>query len=79
MDNEQYTTTQIRLAALAAVVRDLDLDGFMERIYLTESMAPIIDPSLWIKESGKLEEVKKIALAAKDFQKAVIKTMEDGK
>jgi hypothetical protein len=77
MDNEQYTTTQIQLAALAAVVRDMDLDGFIERICHTESVAPIIDPSLWIKAGRKLEKIKKLAIAAGDFKKVVIETMED--
>ena len=79
MDDEQYMSTQAQLTALAAVVRGLDIKGFIERINHAEAVVPILDPTLWMKGSGNLEKIKNIAVAARSFQKVVIEVMKGEK
>lgn len=71
MTNEEYTQTQQHIVLLAQLANGLDLDGFLERISLAESVAPIVDPTLWIRGGKKLHQVKRLAQALRPFQKEI--------
>lgn len=69
MSDEEYTQTQQELFLLAALVRRLDVNGFLERIAHAEGLAPILDPTLSREAMPKLEIVKQVAYGAAQFQK----------
>ena len=68
MSDEEYLETQAKLMVAAAVIRGLDLDGFLERIFMAEFGGPAIDPSLYGKAVKRLDAVKALALKAKALQ-----------
>jgi len=79
MDNEEYLNTQYQLVLQAQLINQLDLDVFLAAIEHAEAVAPIIAPTLFIQGAGKLEEVKRLAQAAKRFQTEVRRQIEEGK
>ncbi len=72
MTDEEYTVMQSRLMLLGAFANDLgDVSAFIERINEAESLAPILNPSLYQQGAAKLEIIKRVAIAARAFQKAM--------
>jgi len=71
MNNEQYKKTQDEILKLVPVVRDLDLDGFLERIYQSETTAPFIDPTSYKYASINLGIIKDLAMGLKKFQGSI--------
>jgi len=67
--DEEYLMTQHQLILLASAVRNLPLQGFLHRIGHTEAIAPIIHPSLYQRGAAKLDIIKRVAAAAREFQK----------
>lgn len=76
MTDEEYTQTQTQLLLLARFANDLDLDGFLQRISLADSIAPILEPTLWIRGGGKLQQIKRLAQALRPFQKEIREQLE---
>jgi hypothetical protein len=76
MTDEQYTATAHQLFLMAQIIRETDVNGFLERIAAAESMAPILDPTLARTAGPKLEIVKAVAFGALQFQKA-LPTLEE--
>jgi len=68
MSDEEYLETQAKLMAAAAVIRCLDLDGFLERIFMAEFGGPAIDPCPSGKAVKRLDAVKALALKAKELR-----------
>ena len=71
MTDEEYTTTMHQLFLMAGLIRELDVNGFLERISTAEAAAPILDPTLSRAAGPKLEIVKAVAFGAQQFQKAL--------
>lgn len=70
MTNEEYQRTQDALVEMCKDVLMLDLVGFLARIEHTEALGPIVDPTLWIKGSDRLEAIKRCAIAFRGAQGA---------
>lgn len=70
MTNEEYLNTQNRLILFAAAVEDLDLKAFVERISLSETVVPVLDPTLYRRGMRRLEAIKELARAATRVQTA---------
>lgn len=68
MSDEEYTQIQQTLVIAAQLLLPLDLDRFLQAINHAETVAPILDPTLWIRGSRKLEQVKELAEAARKMQ-----------
>jgi hypothetical protein len=68
MDREEYFNIQVGLEVLAGLFVDIDLTGFLQWIERSETMGPILAPTLYVQASGKLGEIKRLAEAAKVFQ-----------
>lgn len=68
----EYTLTQDRLLGIAQWIAetDLDLDTFLDRIALAEGVAPILDPTAFLRGADRLDAVRNIARAARDFRDA---------
>jgi len=63
MDPAEYTATQTKITAIAAVLRDLDLAGFLNAIQRSQTVAPIFDPSLYRRGAAKLDLMRQTANA----------------
>jgi hypothetical protein len=73
----EYTQTQERLLLLVPFVVSLDLEGFLERINECESIAPIINPTLYMQGRDKLDEVTGLARALLSAQRGIRKLIGD--
>ena len=71
MTDEEYAQTQQQLILLAQFAKDLNLSGFLQRISQAESIAPIMDPTLWIRGHRQLEQIKRLAQALRPFQQEI--------
>jgi len=71
LSDVEYLATQQKMQTLANLLlaSKLDLNAFLERIALAESIAPITDPTLYKKGAGKLDDVKRLANSLKPFLK----------
>jgi hypothetical protein len=68
MDREEYLNTQFGLHVLAQIVVDMDLAGFLQWIERSETMGPILAPTLYVQAGSKMNEIKRLAEACKVFQ-----------
>lgn len=68
MDKQEYLRTQKILFEMATLVADLDLNGFVEAISFSESIGPMLDPTLYMKGRANLEIIKRMAIAARAFK-----------
>ena len=71
MNKDQYLQLQFNLGQIAEIVRDLPLNEFLEAITKAETVGPILEPTLYRQSYRKVENVKKLAIALREFQKAV--------
>ena len=74
MNDEEYIAIQRQLLCFAGIIKDMPITEFLERINHCETVAPIIDPTLYIAGIDKLSSIKKIAEGARSFQKAVVES-----
>jgi len=68
VNNEEFITTQRQLLLMASLVREMDLDGFLERIGTAYALGPMLDPTLYKRGVDNLEIVRRIAEAARKFK-----------
>ena len=78
LSKEEYKNTQEVLLGQAGIIAMLDLEGFLRTLHHAEGVAPIIDPTLFLKASygqgaDNLQAIKEIAGAALAMKKAVDK------
>ena len=71
MTDEEYSLTQQNLLIVAGFVKDMPLDAFLSRISNCESIAPILDPTLYIKGATKLQQIKRLAQSLQPFQREI--------
>jgi hypothetical protein len=71
MTDAEYLQTQRQLVLLAQIVDSLDLDGFLQRIGVAESVGPILNPTLYTEGAENLARVKGLARACKALQDEV--------
>lgn len=77
MTNEEYSATQAKLMVAAGFVAGLDLPAFLERIRHTKAVAPLLDPTLFMKGAAKLEQVERVAAAANALRAEVLRLREE--
>jgi hypothetical protein len=61
MTDEDYIQTQSTILMVARMIQTLPLEEFLKRINRSESIAPLIDPTLYMKASDNLGSIRKIA------------------
>ena len=71
MTDAEYAVVQEQLLAVSGVLWGLDLQGFLARIEHCETLAPVLDPTLYICGARKLERIKRLAVAAREMQRVV--------
>jgi hypothetical protein len=74
MDGKTYITTQMRIIEMGKIANSLDLEAFLKCISNAETVAPIVDPTLYIKASANLAAIKKLAQVALEMRKAYEET-----
>ena len=75
MKRIEYMAIQDQLVLLARVIEPLDLVDFLNEIEHSETVGPIVDPTLYLQSANKLENVKRLARAALTFQREVRRQM----
>ena len=69
MTDDEYTKIQARIPNWAEVslviLRNLDLDGFLERLEHAETLGYVLDPTLAMRAADGVEKVKTVASAAR--------------
>lgn len=68
MKPKDYLNTQMALITIGKHASTLDLDSFTAHIEKAESVAPIVDPTLYRKAQENLQAIKKLANAVKTVQ-----------
>lgn len=70
MEREDYIITQQQLITVANMASTIDLENFISMISRTESVAPVIDPTLYMKGADNLSALKKLAISFLEVKKA---------
>lgn len=73
MDEAEYIQIQQQLLCLAGILKDVKINEFLHKINICETVAPLIEPTLYIEGADKLTFIKRIAESAQVFQSDVIK------
>ena len=73
LSDTDYLSIQHEIVVLAGLVRELPLTAFLVRINTCETIAPLVDPTLYMKAGNKLAQIKELAAALQPFQKAADK------
>lgn len=76
MTDEEYSQVQQELLVLARWVHGLDLDAFLHRIRQAETIAPILDPTLYLRGGQQLHQIKRLAQSLRPFQDEIRRQME---
>jgi len=63
--HEEYQQNLKQIMLIARLIRDIPIPKFLQAIDRAESIGPIIDPTLWINNSGAMSEDKEMLQAAK--------------
>lgn len=74
MDGKTYVETQMRLIEMGKIADSLDLNAFLKCISNAETVAPMIDPTLYMKAQANMTAIKKLAHAAVQVQAAYVET-----
>jgi hypothetical protein len=72
VDAETYKTTQAQMQMMGEMVIGMPLEEFIAQIDHTHSVAPCLDPTLYMKAGDRLDMIREIAVALKGFQDAVV-------
>lgn len=78
MTDEEYAQTQQQLILLAQFAHSLDLDGFLNRISLAETVAPVLYPTLYLRGGQQLHQIKRLAQALQPFCTEIRRQIENG-
>jgi len=71
MDSEKYIATQQQVGLLAAFALRMPLAEFLHAISVCDTVAPLVDPTLYLKGSAAMNRVERLARAAKKYQDEV--------
>ena len=78
LSKEEYLDTQKKLFMLAGMVRELPLHEFINMINRSETLSPILNPTLEMVGAPKRDLVKRLAIALRKFQ-VEIPTQEEAR
>ncbi len=71
MDREVYDVQLRLIFSLAVLVRQIKIEEVLKAMNKAELVAPIVDPTLWLRACGSLQWQKRVAEAALCFQRVV--------
>lgn len=76
MDAEEYAATQDQMVLAAGFIASLDLEGFVDRIEITDAIGPMLHPTLYRDGMDKLHQVKELAEACLEVKRIFEKTRQ---
>jgi hypothetical protein len=71
MDEADFHMVTQQLLMLGGLVKELKLADYINAINRADSVAPIIDPTLWMKGHHKTDILRKMAEGLLEFQKSL--------
>lgn len=72
MTADEYTEAQTQLEWLGSVVLNLPLDEMLTAIAHSEAVGPIVDPTLYIRASKQLGQVRELVEAFRAVQRVAL-------
>jgi len=78
MDEANFHMVTQQLLMLGNLVKDLELAEYINAINRSDSVGPILDPTLWRKGHRKTQLLRKMAEGLLQFQRS-IPAIEDAK
>lgn len=76
MNDIEYRETSNKIRLITPLLLQMRLKEFLERIAETDALAPLLDPTLYIKGQQALEDQATIARALYRAQKAIVEQAE---
>ena len=70
---QDYIQVQQQILFCAKIVVDMPLAEFLQKIDVCESLAPIVDPTLFRQGQDKLQLIKELARGLQQFHKVAVK------
>ena len=64
MTPEEYKSQLLLVASAAKTLIFIDVRDLLDKINRADTMGPIMDPTLWMKNHGKMDEDKEMLEAA---------------
>jgi hypothetical protein len=77
MTDAEYAATQQQLLAIAAIVSDMDLSGFLQRIERCDALGPMVDPTAYRSGMKRLTTIRRLAEATRDMQPIALELKEE--
>ena len=77
IEKEEYEAAQAQLVVLAQIAAGLPLEEMLKQIGRAETLGPILDPTLWIKGSTKLSQVKALVQAAMPLKRELLRQIAE--
>jgi hypothetical protein len=68
--DEEYIQIQQQLVIFGQLLMNIDVEGFIERAERADAIAPVIDPTLWMRGHERLDALKDLAHGAMKFKMA---------
>src|SRR5574337_1170047 len=76
MNGKEYLTVQMTMIEIGKKLEKLDLDAFLKCISNAETMAPMLDPTLYRQAAANLDAIKKLAHAFQTVKTEFAKVQE---
>ncbi len=78
MTKDEYTMQMDLLVAQARIVAEIDLEGLLDVISKSETVGPLLEPTLWTKGgSENLRAARELVEAALPLKRALVKLREE--
>ena len=77
MSDEDYLQAQHTMLTMLPLLIDIDFEGFLARASLSESLGPIIDPTLYRQGAVRLQNIKALAEAFGAVQEVAWRQLRD--
>lgn len=73
MEKHEFKNGIERLTLLAALIEDIPTEEMLEAISRSESVGPLIDPSLWMKaqDGNKFTNMKDLVRVSNTFKQSI--------
>jgi hypothetical protein len=78
MDTAEFHMVTQQLLMIGNLVKEINLADYVNAINRADAVAPIVDPTLWMKGHRKTDILKKMAEGLLEFQRS-LPTIEEAK
>lgn len=71
ISDKEYSACQEQVLTITVFVKTMPLQSFLDRITHCESVAPLVNPTLYIRAADNLQKIKELAEGLLKFQKVI--------